>query len=395
MRQAWTIAVKDLLQTRRDRLAALFSVVLPVVFTLFFGLLFNDVGGSESLPLAVCDLDASPASAQLVEQLRKEPLLAVEPHAPEELESAVRNQEVAAGFIIPKGYEISLTEHKPLELPLVGLDTSSGSHSVSQAVEAAVGRLNAELLAAQTAVEQLRDLTGSRPDDEQQAAARRLSTAALATPAISTVVADSGDPNVQALGGFEQASTGSLVNWSLFSLLSVAAGLAWERRHGLLQRLKIAGVGASRIIGGKMMAMIILTLLQQLLLILLGRFAFGVGYFNSPLALFLVMLSLSVFTASLGILIATVFRSEQAVVATTVIAALLLAALGGAWFPLEITSSTFSRLAHFLPTAWVIDSLHGIVLKSWGAADVLEPLGFVWIWAVLCFGLAVWRFRPQ
>ena len=99
--------------------------------------------------------------------------------------------------------------------------------------------------------------------------------------------------------------------------------------------------------------------------------------------------------ASLGLLISSVFRSEQAVIATTVISAQLLAALGGAWFPLEITSESFNRVAHFLPTAWVMDSLHGIILKDWGTADVLFPLGIVWIWIVALFVSAVWRFRPE
>jgi ABC-type multidrug transport system permease subunit len=107
------------------------------------------------------------------------------------------------------------------------------------------------------------------------------------------------------------------------------------------------------------------------------------------------MISLSLLAASLGLLISSVFRSEQAVIATTVISAQLLAALGGAWFPLEVTSASFSRVAHFLPTAWVMDSLHGIILKDWGAADVLFPLGIVWIWIVVLFASAVWRFRPE
>ena len=144
-----------------------------------------------------------------------------------------------------------------------------------------------------------------------------------------------------------------------------------------------------------MLAMVIITFLQQLLLVLLGQLAFGVDYFNSPLALVMTMISLSVLAATFGLLISSVFRSEQAVIATTVISAQLLAALGGAWFPLEITSDSFSKVAHFLPTAWVMDSLHGIILKDWGVADVLYPLGIVWIWIVVLFAVAVWRFRPE
>jgi ABC-2 type transport system permease protein len=109
----------------------------------------------------------------------------------------------------------------------------------------------------------------------------------------------------------------------------------------------------------------------------------------------MVMVSLSVLAASFGLLISSAFRSEQAVIATTVISAQLLAVLGGAWFPLEITSGSFSRVAHFLPTAWVVDSLHGIILKGWGAGNVLAPMGIVWAWIVVVFALAAWRFRPE
>ena len=130
-------------------------------------------------------------------------------------------------------------------------------------------------------------------------------------------------------------------------------------------------------------------------MILLGQFAFDVGYFNSPLALLVIMVSLSLFAASFGLLISVVFRSEQAVVTTTVISAQLLAAVGGAWFPLEITGATFRRVAHFLPSSWLMDSLHGIVLKDWGVGQVLYPMAIVWIWIVVLFGLAVWRYRPD
>ncbi len=107
------------------------------------------------------------------------------------------------------------------------------------------------------------------------------------------------------------------------------------------------------------------------------------------------MISLSVMAASLGLLITSVFRSEQAVIATTVITAQLLAALGGAWFPLEITSETFSAWRTSCPRPGLSTRLHGIVLNSWGLPEVLGPMGFVWIWTVAFFGLAVWRYRPQ
>jgi len=396
VRRVWHIASKELLQTRRDRLAALFTIVLPVIFTVFLGLIFGGADNETSrLPLAAADADASPASVQFVERLRASPLVELKAMAAGEVDAAVQDQDVAAALVIPSGYGAALEAGKPVTFTFVRIETSSGAQSLSQAVQAAVGELNSRLLVAKAAAAQVAIKTGRDLDAPLLNSARTLAAAALAASVVTVKTTDSGNAIAQMTGGFDQASSGSLVNWVLFGLLTVATGLAWERRRGLLRRLSAAGVRGREIIGGKVLAMVIITFLQQLFLILVGQFAFGVDYLRSPLALLMVMVSLSLLAASFGLLISSVFKSEQAVIATTVISAQLLAALGGAWFPLEITSASFSRVAHFLPTAWVVDSLHGIILKGWGAGDVLVPVGIVWAWIVVLFALAVWRFRPE
>jgi ABC-type multidrug transport system permease subunit len=262
-------------------------------------------------------------------------------------------------------------------------------------VQAAVSQTNIGMLAAKTASEQVSQKTGKPLDAGLMSSAASLADAQLATPIATVQLVDASGAPANIAGGFDQSSSGSLVQWVLFGLLSVATTIVWERRKGLLRRLSVAGVRAREIVGGKMLAMLIITFLQQLLLILLGALAFHVHYFNSVPALLIVMVSLSLLAASFGLLISSVFRSEQAVIATTVISAQLLAAMGGAWFPLEITSASFTRVAHVLPSAWVMDSLHGIILKDWGVTRILYPMGIVWIWIVALFALAVWRYRPD
>lgn len=404
MSRAWRIASKELLQTRRDRLAAVFTIILPIVFTIFLGLIIGSSSGDVHIPIAVADQDATATSRQFIEQLKGSPLLEVKIMTAGELDTAVEDQKVAAGLVIPKGFEAATGGQTGAQnaaqsaLTLIRIETSTGAQSVSQAVQAAVSDLNVRILATRVAAEQVSAATGSSAED-LRAAARPFVETALASPAVSvtTVDANSGDSGsaVEGAGAFVISSTGSLVQWVLFSLLTVATGVAWERRTGVLRRLAGAGVSGSTIIGGKMMGMVIITFLQQLMLVLLGALAFGVDYFSSPVALFMTMVSLSVLAASLGLLISALFHSEPPVIATTVISAQLLAVLGGAWFPLEVTSATFSRVAHFFPSAWIMDSLHGITLKGWDAGDVLAPLGIVWIWIVALLALAVWRFRPE
>jgi ABC-type multidrug transport system permease subunit len=394
VRHVWYIAAKELLENRRDRLAALFTIVLPVIFTIFLGLIIGSDENS-SLPLALADEDGSPAAEQLIETLEASPLLNLNIESAAEVDSGVKDQDAAAGLVIPAGFGAAVEAGEPVALTFIRVETSSGAQSAWQAVEAAVSELNAGLLAARTAAKQVADTTGTSLDAALLSSAASAVDTQLASPAITVAVVDTTGSAVGHAGGFDQSSTGSLVNWVLFGLLGVAATTVWERRRGLLRRLSVAGVRAHEIIGGKMLAMLIITFLQQLLLVLLGQLAFGVDYFSSPPALLITMVSLSMLAASFGLLISVLFRSEQPVIATTVISAQLLAALGGAWFPLEITSASFSEVAHVLPTAWVMDALHGITLKGWGIAEVLFPMGIVWAWIVGVFAIAVWRYRPD
>ena len=394
MRRIGQIAAKELLENRRDGLAALFTILLPVLFTVFLGII---IGGAarDTFPLAVADVDGSATSRLVLERLESSPLLDLRQMDPAEIDDAVKDQKAAAGLLIPQGFEGAVEAGRTGTLALVLVDTSSGALSVGQAVDRIVFDLNTGALVTRTAAEQVAAETSGSVDQALLAEATSLAETQSASKAVEVAVQDAGVAPVNLAEGFDQSSTGGLVNWVLFGIMGVAGTTVWERRRGLLRRLDVAGVRGSEIIGGKVLAMVIITLLQQLLLVIVGRFALGVDYFRSPVALILTMLSLSGLAASIGLLISVLFRSEQAVIATTVISAQVLAAMGGAWFPLEVTSAGFTQAAHVLPSAWIMDSLHGIILKDWGVADVLFPLAVVWGWIVVVLGLAIWRYRAD
>ena len=119
------------------------------------------------------------------------------------------------------------------------------------------------------------------------------------------------------------------------------------------------------------------------------------NYLRGPAALVIVMVSLSLLASCLGLMLATLFKGEQALVATTVLLSMMLAATGGAWFPLEITGAGFSAVGHVLPIAWILDAFRGIVLRGYGIADVLPAVGIVLAYAAVFFGVATWRFRSE
>jgi len=191
MRRLWYITAKDLLQTRRDRLAALFTIVLPVVFTVFLGLLFG-AGGAQSLPLAVADSDQGAVAQELVALLHASPVLDTQTYQPAGVDKAVQDQKVAAGLLIPADFSSAIQAGNPVTVTIVRVQTSNGAQSAVQAIQTAVGSLSAEIMAARTAAEQASAQTGKPLDAALIASAQQLAKASLAAPVVTVAVVDSG-----------------------------------------------------------------------------------------------------------------------------------------------------------------------------------------------------------
>jgi ABC-2 type transport system permease protein len=391
MSRILTLASKDLLQTRRDRLAFLFTLILPIVFTLFFGFLLRG-NTTDTLPVVVVNSDTGASGAELVQALDKSNVLSVKNNDKLGAEQAVQDQKVAAAILIPADFTSSLASSGSAKLTVVGTMGSSGLQTALQTVQTVANRMVIAGTAARVAVEASGLLVGDQvPQVLQQA--RAVVESQMSNPPLSVTSVDAGMTKGKEAQGFDLSSPGMLINWILFSLLTAGTSLVNERRSRALMRLLTTQVTRAQVILGKAFAMVVITLVQQVILIGLGQFAFGVDYLRSPGALLLSMVTLSFLAATLGLLVASVLKTEPAVIATTVILSMVLAAMSGAWFPLEITGPTFSAVGHAMPTAWVLDSLRGIILQGWTLVDVLPKLAVAWGYAVVFFAVAVWRFR--
>jgi ABC-2 type transport system permease protein len=73
----------------------------------------------------------------------------------------------------------------------------------------------------------------------------------------------------------------------------------------------------------------------------------------------------------------------------------LFAALGGAWFPLEVAGEAFATIGHVTPTAWAMDGLQNIVVRGLGLGSVLVPAGILLAYTAIFLGVAVWQFRYE
>jgi ABC-type multidrug transport system permease subunit len=162
--------------------------------------------------------------------------------------------------------------------------------------------------------------------------------------------------------GFNQAVPGILVMFiMMIALTSGATSLYQERETGVLKRLAATPITRKQIILGKCLGKWFLAVLQLFYGMLLGWLVFNIYWGTHLFTIVLILLFWAAFNSSLAVLLGSLARSEGQVNAIATLSSLLLAALGGCWWPIEITPEWMQNLALFLPTGWIMDALHKLM----------------------------------
>lgn len=194
--------------------------------------------------------------------------------------------------------------------------------------------------------------------------------------------------------GFEQTVPANLVMFTLIVLLtSGGVMLVQERRQGLLVRLAAAPLGRGRVVAGKWLGKLLLAAVQIGFLLAVGRWGFGVRLGPSPFAVLGVLLAWASFCASLSLALGVFARSEGQAVGLGVAGAMVLSALGGCWWPLEIAPDAMQRVGLALPTGWAMDALHRLMSFGQEPSAVWPHLAAISVSALLLGALVARRFR--
>ncbi len=184
--------------------------------------------------------------------------------------------------------------------------------------------------------------------------------------------------------GFAFSLPGNLVMYLMMNLMIFGgASVAAERRNGVIRRLMVHPVTSLELVMGKIYGLILLGAVQIVFFLLVGKFLLGVNLGANLPAVALTLLVLGWVGGSLGVLVGSVFASEDRIVGLCVLVSLLMGALGGCWWPLEIAPPALQKFALFLPTGWALKGLHQLISFGSGFGAAVMPL------IVLCaFGLS-------
>jgi ABC-2 type transport system permease protein len=337
LRDVLFLISRDLSHLLRRRETLLWTFVMPVIFFYFIG---NVAGGfgrlDEPDPIAI----VKPGDAGfLADELSKR----LEQHN----FRAVQQQNFFRTIRIPPGFTASTLAGGIPKVEFIrygtGINTDYEQTRVSRAVNALAGDVST--LRSQGIV--------PSPD-----AFARL---AQQPKRIAVHVTSAGRRKVAPIG-FEQAVPGMLVMFTMLVLLNVGGvTLVAERRQGILRRLASSPISRGSVVLAKWGARVSLGFVQILFAMLTGTVLFKVHWGDHLGAILMLLAAYASMTAVFGLLLGNFARIEGQVVGMGVVVSNVLAALGGCWWPIEITPPWAQKLALVFPTGWAMDALHKLM----------------------------------
>ncbi|MDH3806900.1 MAG: ABC transporter permease, partial [Gammaproteobacteria bacterium] len=181
----------------------------------------------------------------------------------------------------------------------------------------------------------------------------------------------------------------------LVLLTSGGSMLVLERLRGLLRRLASAPMTRAEVVAGKWGARMLLAALQVGFALLVGTFLFKMDWGPDVAMIALVLAAWAAFCASAGLLLGSLARTEGQAAGLGVLIANLLAALGGCWWPIEVTPEWMQGLQMLMPTGWTMDALHKLISFQAGAASAISNVIVLLTGTLVVAALAVNRFRYE
>jgi ABC-2 type transport system permease protein len=183
------------------------------------------------------------------------------------------------------------------------------------------------------------------------------------------------------------------VMFSFFLVLTIGWLFVAERRQGTLKRLCAAPITRVEILLGKLAPCYLLSVGQGLVLLTAGRVIFRLSLGGEPLWLIPVVLSTSLAAMGMGVLVASVAKTEAQVAIYGSLLVLVLAGLSGCLMGnRSLMPETMQHISRITPLAWSLDAyLQLLANPSPEIAIVVQACGVLMLFG-LGFLVLAWRF---
>jgi ABC-2 type transport system permease protein len=364
----------------RDRAGLVLVFVLPpLVFIAFASVFSAGASGRLDIRAGVVDQADSADSRRLVDSLRRRlggrltrlPDIAA-------LEDAIASGRVDAGLVLHGNLADAPT---PITV-LIHPGRRAAGEVLTAQVNAAAGQdLPDLMLHREVAV--LDPILTLTPDQLRRATGAPLGLGSP-PPFAAQRILPGGDPLVIYYAGAVS------ILFLMFTAMQGAMSLIDERRAGLWLRLGLSAGGIAPLLGGRMIWLTGLGVVQALVLFLVAAVLYSVPLLANLAAWSATAVCAAAASAGIALALAAACRTREQAQPVSTFAFLILAAIGGSMAPRFLMPEALQMLGWLTPHTWVIEAYQTVLWRGLVNATVLEAWTVLASFAGAGFLAAVW-----
>ena len=383
MNKALVVALREVRTYLQDKADLAFSLLLPVAI---FALMYGAFGGQSMFhgtAYVVNEDQGGSYSALLLEQLDELESLDAELLSLSEADSKLERSDLLMVLYIPEDFSDKLSSGEPAQL--VFKQRGNGGDEgqiVASLVHGVAQEMNQEF---QVYSQVSNTLAGSNiSQDRIEITVQKFLERQRQHPIVGVreeTVGSSPDPVNQFLPGI-------VTMFVLFAITLSARTLVEERKKGTLERLLTTRLSVGQLFIGKFLASISRGFVQTLILLVLAYMVFQLFTPLSFIECLVIALIFAAAASALGLVIASLARSEDSATWIAVFFTMVMVMLGGTFF--EISEGTvLATISKISVNTYANDAFNTIIAQGGSLADVGLDLGV--LAGVMVVGLVLSR----
>jgi ABC-2 type transport system permease protein len=383
------IALNEVKLYLQDKGDLAFSLILPIVT---FALVYGAFGGQTLFEATayVVDEDNGHYSSLFIEQLEDVDGMTVETIPAETADTRLERSDVLLVIYIPEDFSEALDSGEKTELVFRQRGNAGQEGQIIASIARGIaGDISREFQAHQQTAEILQGtgISGERIDTVVEEYLSEERETPFVT--VETVDPSATGQNAEGEDNFvNQFLPGIVTMYVLFAVTLTARAIVEERRKGTLERLLTTRLSASQLFFGKFLSGISRGFVQTL--ILLGL-SYAVFQLFTPLSFLASLIIALVFTAAasaIGLIIASIARSEDGATWIAVVFSVLTFMLGGTFFTVDEGSGLYF-ISRFSINTYANDAFKAVINEGHSLVDVGPELGVLVI--VIVVGIVISR----
>lgn len=373
------IFLKEFSHIRREPATLFFTLIVPVLQTIVFGIAVNTE--IEDIPMVIFDLDGRSDARELRESFENTHTFRIVERVLDEqaFDRAITSGRAKVGVRIPADYSDRLLSGRQAHVQVLidGSDSQVATTAMNTAnllgLKMSIGR--AKVMAENLSIVPARDETGAT------ALPIEMRTRLLF------------NPNLESSHFFVPGLVGIIMQ--LVTLFLTAFAIVRERELGTLEQLFVTPVSRAGLLLGKLAPYAVLAFAETLIVMSVMVYLFGVPIQGDVTLLLSLSFLFLLCALGLGLFVSTISKTQLQAFQFAFIIMLPSVLLSGFMFPRSQMPGPIYLMTFAIPVTYYIEILRAIVLRGADFFDILPSVLGLAASTIVVLAFSLMRFRKQ